>query len=80
MSKDDVVSPPTEGVYVYGLYLEGAAWDKRGQRLIESKPKVLFELMPIIHIGAVQGGETCFISCLSCLLVSLLVDKLFDFV
>ncbi|XP_006736116.1 LOW QUALITY PROTEIN: dynein heavy chain 5, axonemal-like [Leptonychotes weddellii] len=50
--KDDISAPPTDGVYVYGLYLEGAAWDKRNMKLIESKPKVLFELMPVIRIYA----------------------------
>ena len=53
--KDDISSPPNEGVYVYGLYLEGAGWDKRGAKLIESKPKVLFELMPVIHIYAINS-------------------------
>ncbi|KAM6224385.1 dynein axonemal heavy chain 5 [Rhynchocyon petersi] len=50
--KDDISAPPAEGVYVYGLYLEGAGWDKRNMKLIESKPKVLFELMPVIRIFA----------------------------
>ncbi|XP_054841808.1 dynein axonemal heavy chain 5 [Eublepharis macularius] len=50
--KDDITVPPAEGVYVYGLYLEGAGWDKRNMKLIESKPKVLFELMPVIRIYA----------------------------
>ncbi|XP_023388715.1 dynein heavy chain 5, axonemal [Pteropus vampyrus] len=50
--KDDISAPPAEGVYVYGLYLEGAGWDKRNMKLIESKPKVLFELMPVIRIYA----------------------------
>ena len=58
ISRDDVISAPDEGVYVYGLYLEGAAWHKSAQRLTESKPKVLFEVMPVIHIGAVQGGKS----------------------
>uniref|UniRef100_A0A8C5NPI2 DYH5 protein n=1 Tax=Junco hyemalis TaxID=40217 RepID=A0A8C5NPI2_JUNHY len=39
--KDDITSPPSEGVYVYGLYLEGAGWDRRNMRLTESKPKFL---------------------------------------
>ncbi|XP_076449856.1 dynein axonemal heavy chain 5-like isoform X2 [Babylonia areolata] len=50
--KDDISQPPAEGVYVYGLYLEGAGWDRRGSKLIESKNKVLFENMPVIHIYA----------------------------
>uniref|UniRef100_A0A8V5FQP7 Uncharacterized protein n=1 Tax=Melopsittacus undulatus TaxID=13146 RepID=A0A8V5FQP7_MELUD len=50
--KDDITSPPSEGVYVYGLYLEGAGWDRRNMRLTESKPKVLFEMMPVIRIYA----------------------------
>ena len=50
--KDDIVNPPVEGVYVFGLFLEGAGWDRRGARLTEPKPKVLFEALPIIHISA----------------------------
>ncbi|XP_048669966.1 dynein axonemal heavy chain 5 isoform X3 [Marmota marmota marmota] len=63
--KDDISAPPTEGVYVYGLYLEGAGWDKRNMRLIESKPKVLFELMPVIRIYAENNSvrDPRFYSC-----------------
>ena len=43
-----------EGVYVYGLYLEGAGWDKRNSYIIESVHRVLFVQMPIIHIFAVN--------------------------
>nr|XP_009683066.1 PREDICTED: dynein heavy chain 5, axonemal [Struthio camelus australis] len=50
--RDDITKPPLEGVYVYGLYLEGAGWDRRNMRLVEPKPKVLFELMPVIRIYA----------------------------
>lgn len=56
--KDDVTHPPTEGVYVYGLYLEGAGWDRRNCKLIDSKPKVLFEMMPVIRMFAENNGET----------------------
>ncbi|KAF6020163.1 DNAH5 [Bugula neritina] len=53
--KEDATQPPAEGVYVYGLYLEGAGWDKKGVRLVEPKPKVLFEMMPVVHIYAINS-------------------------
>nr|XP_043889840.1 dynein axonemal heavy chain 5 isoform X3 [Solea senegalensis] len=54
--KDDITQPPTGGVYIYGLYLEGAGWDRRSCKLIESKPKVLFEMMPVIRMYAENNG------------------------
>lgn len=53
--KDDLSQPPDEGVYVYGLYLEGAGWDRRGCKLVEPKPKVLNEVLPVIHIFAINS-------------------------
>uniref|UniRef100_A0A8C8C735 Dynein, axonemal, heavy chain 5 n=1 Tax=Oncorhynchus tshawytscha TaxID=74940 RepID=A0A8C8C735_ONCTS len=55
--KDDITQPPSEGVYVYGLYLEGAGWDRRNCKLIDSKPKVLFEMMPVVRMYAENNGE-----------------------
>lgn len=40
---------------MYGLYLEGAGWDRRNNRLRESLNKVLFVEMPVIHIFAVYN-------------------------
>ena len=31
---------PSEGVIVYGLYLEGCGWDAHRKELTESEPKV----------------------------------------
>lgn len=45
-----------EGVYVYGLYLEGAGWDKRKSILCESAKKVLFVMMPVIHVFALYDS------------------------
>ena len=50
--KDDVTQPPAEGVYVHGLFVEGAGWDRRGCKLTEPPAKVLFTPMPVIHIYA----------------------------
>ena len=55
--KDDITQPPAEGVYVYGLYLEGAGWDRRNCRLLDSKPKVLFEVMPVLRMYAENNGK-----------------------
>jgi dynein heavy chain len=41
---------PDEGCYFYGLYLEGSRWDKSGNKLADSEPKVLFAPLPVLHV------------------------------
>lgn len=43
-------TPPTSGVYVDGLYLEGCGWDTQKKRLCESNPKVLFVPAPCMWL------------------------------
>ncbi len=57
MMKDDVTAPPPEGVYVYGLYIDGAGWDRKNCRLTEPTPKVLFAFLPVAHIYAINIRE-----------------------
>uniref|UniRef100_A0A8W4F7I0 Dynein axonemal heavy chain 8 n=1 Tax=Sus scrofa TaxID=9823 RepID=A0A8W4F7I0_PIG len=44
-----------KGVYIYGLYMDGAAWDRRNGKLTESTPKVLFTQLPVLHIFAINS-------------------------
>ncbi|VEN47384.1 unnamed protein product, partial [Callosobruchus maculatus] len=53
-NKEDMKEPPAEGVYVHGLFLEGAGLDRKSGKLIESKAKVLYEQMPVIYIYAIN--------------------------
>uniref|UniRef100_G3Q6H1 Dynein heavy chain 8, axonemal n=1 Tax=Gasterosteus aculeatus TaxID=69293 RepID=G3Q6H1_GASAC len=54
-AQEEITASPTEGVYVYGLYLEGAGWDKKNTHLIESSAKVLFTALQVIHMFAINS-------------------------
>ena len=54
---DEVRAPPVEGVYVSGLFLEGAAFDKETGILVESEPKKLFTPMPVLFISGIPEDE-----------------------
>jgi dynein heavy chain len=49
MKDEDHYEKPENGVYTFGLFLEGARWDKSTHLLSESLPKVLFTLAPTMH-------------------------------
>ena len=48
------VRPSQEGVYIHGLSLDGAGWDRRNCRLQEPQPKALFTPLPVIHVYAIH--------------------------
>lgn len=58
---EDVTAYPETGVYVYGLYLEGAAWEVggTGQKgyLIDQKMKELHPKMPVVNVVSVTSEE-----------------------
>jgi len=50
---EQVRTPPKEGVYVNGLFLEGCGWSKSEHSLVESEPKRLFTNIPVLYVTAV---------------------------
>ncbi|OMJ85153.1 hypothetical protein SteCoe_13621 [Stentor coeruleus] len=46
---EDIRSKPEDGCYIWGLWLEGARWDKIEHCLSWSFPKDLYTQMPIMH-------------------------------
>lgn len=48
---------PETGVYVHGIFLEGARWDSRAKYLNHSLPKELFSNLPVLHLRPIVGEE-----------------------
>nr|XP_057923809.1 dynein axonemal heavy chain 2 isoform X2 [Doryrhamphus excisus] len=58
-SVDDshIQNPPKDGVYVRGLHLEGAAWDKKGLCLVEAEPMQMVCPIPAINFKPVENRK-----------------------
>lgn len=55
MNADEFKKPPKEGVFIHGLYIDGGGWDRKTARLIEATNKVLYTLMPVVHVYAINS-------------------------
>ncbi|KAM6163721.1 dynein axonemal heavy chain 2 [Rhynchocyon petersi] len=53
----NLVYPPKDGVWVRGLYLEGAGWDRKNSCLMEAKPMQLVCPMPTIHFRPAESRK-----------------------
>ncbi|UJR23298.1 hypothetical protein I4U23_026313 [Adineta vaga] len=52
MDREAIKEPPREGVYVYGLYIEGAKIRNGVLDELKANEKLLTHAMPVIHISA----------------------------
>jgi dynein heavy chain len=48
------IQPPADGVYIYGLFIQGARWDSQGAVLAESYKRQLYATMPVIWLKPVE--------------------------
>jgi dynein heavy chain len=55
MNNAEIRQPARDGVFIYGIYLEGATWNVQHGILEESRPMELISHMPVIHFKPVEG-------------------------
>eukprot|EP01041_Mallomonas_annulata_P001585 gene1585-3062_t len=56
---EDFSIGPEDGVFIFGLYLEGARFDRPLGRIEESEPGRMYDLLPVIHFKpAVNHKQT----------------------
>jgi len=53
----NLTGPAKDGVYVKGMYLQGAGWDKKNAYLVEANPMQLVCQMPTIHFKPVENKK-----------------------
>lgn len=55
--RESITDPEANGALVYGLFLEGAKWDKKKRSLSEQSIGQLYCEMPVIHFNPVLNTD-----------------------
>lgn len=55
--RDAYQAAPPFGVYIYGLFMEGARYDRKAMMIAESIPNELFDRMPVIWLKPMRREE-----------------------
>lgn len=53
----DLSKQPEDGIYIYGLYLDGARWNQEVQAVDEQLPNQLYCYMPHIHLIPIENTK-----------------------
>lgn len=49
--------PPQEGMFVYGIYMWGCAWEKTTGELQDAPPRSGYATLPVVHLTCVLMSE-----------------------
>ena len=64
--REDFSSPPREGAYIYGLFMEGARWDTQTGLTQDAHLKKSTLSMPVIFIKAIPVNKQDFKNVYEC--------------
>lgn len=53
----DVREPARDGVYMHGMFIDGARWDRENNVLDDAKPGVMYDRLPVVHFKPSQDRE-----------------------
>ncbi|XP_063983406.1 dynein beta chain, ciliary [Diachasmimorpha longicaudata] len=56
-NKEEFTTAPRDGAYVHGIFMEGARWDVQAGLLMDSRPKELFPMLPVINVRAITQDK-----------------------
>jgi dynein heavy chain len=54
---EQVRQGPREGVFIHGLFLDGAGWSRGEGTVVESEPKKMFAVLPVLFVTAVTKAQ-----------------------
>ena len=57
MSPEKITKEPEEGIYIYGLPIEGAKWDSTNKTLAECGQRELVSVLPVMHLLPTQEKD-----------------------
>lgn len=49
LDAEEVQEGPEDGVYVHGLFMDGARWDRKARLIADQKKGEMFSPMPVVH-------------------------------
>ncbi|XP_028842651.1 dynein heavy chain 9, axonemal-like isoform X2 [Denticeps clupeoides] len=56
-NREEVSSPPRDGAYIHGLFMEGARWDTQAGVIVDARLKELTPSLPVIFLKAVPAEK-----------------------